>query len=67
MHDQEARWNRATQMYELPIVLPGEALSAEPATKFLLAVTHNPPLGDRRFDEYILEAPLTTGAFAGQR
>ncbi len=65
--DQDARWHRATQMYEFPLVLPREVLSTDPGSKFVLLVTYNPPLGDRRFADYIVEAPLATGVFAGPR
>ncbi|MEE9295229.1 MAG: hypothetical protein V3W34_09765 [Phycisphaerae bacterium] len=65
--DQDTRWNRATQMYQFPIVLTAEARPTEPATKFVLSVTHNPPLGLRRSDEYILETSLAAGAFMGSR
>ena len=65
--DQEARWRRALQMYEFPVLLPEDARSADPATKFVLSVTHNPPLGDRRSDEMILQVPLASEAFVGRR
>ena len=65
--DQDRRWNRATQMYRFPVVLTEDSRPTKPATKFVLSVTHNPPVGFRRTDEYILETPLSAGAFMGSR
>ena len=64
--DQATRWNRATQMYELPAALPPDTRADQTAARYVLAVTLNPPLGDRRFDEYILDAPPATSAFTSQ-
>ncbi len=65
--EQDARWRRAVQMYDFPIQLPASARSAKPATKYVLSVTCNPPVGERRTDEYILETPLATGAMRDLR
>lgn len=56
--DQKTRWNRATEMYELPVVLPDVAGAAKGGDKFLLTVTHHSPLGETRSAEFVLEVPL---------
>lgn len=64
--DQRARWNRATLMYEFPVVLSRESLSAGPGDKLVLSVTHHSPLGGHRSDEYVINVPLSRKSFAPQ-
>jgi len=62
--DQRARWNRATQMYELPVMLSPESLATGPGEKLVLSVTHHSPLGRHHSDEYSLDVPLSRESFA---
>lgn len=60
--DQEARWNRATQMYELRVGLSEATLgSLSAGQKLVLSLTYNSPLGEHLTDEYILKLPLAVG------
>jgi hypothetical protein len=60
--DQQARWNRATQMYELRLGLSKATLASISAgQKFVLSLTYNSPLGEHLTDEYILKLPLAVG------
>ncbi len=62
--DQDARWRRSVQMYELPVSWPEADRPEDLAAKYVLTVTHNSPLGDRHFDEMIIETPPVPGRFS---
>jgi len=62
--DQQAHWNRATQMYEFHLELSSESREMSPGKQFVLEVTYNAPLGEHRTDSVVLKTPLTRGSLS---
>jgi len=65
--DQEAHWNRATEMYQFRLELSPSAPPLTPGDRFILLVTHNSPLGGHQSDEMVLEVPLARRVPDGNR
>jgi len=62
--DQEAHWNRATQMYEFNLELSPESRAMPPGGQFVLEVTYNAPIGEHRTASIVLKTPLARGALS---
>ena len=65
--DQDTLWNRATQMYELKLILSPPTLAAKPGDKFVLMVSYNSPLGRRLATESVLQVPLGRDVLTNRR
>ena len=58
--DQQAYWNRFTQMYEIPLEL--DLGTVAPDDRYVIEVTYNTPLGEHMITEYEFEPPPHRGA-----